>query len=48
MAVSSYGTSTVSSGEVRIIKDLDASVEGRHVLIVEDIIDSGLNLKLFA
>jgi hypoxanthine phosphoribosyltransferase len=45
MAVSSYGVSTVSSGEVRIIKDLDASVEGRHVLIVEDIIDSGLTLS---
>lgn len=45
MAVSSYGASTVSSGEVRIIKDLDASVEGRHVLIVEDIIDSGLTLS---
>lgn len=45
MAVSSYGSSTVSSGEVRIIKDLDASVEGRHVLIVEDIIDSGLTLN---
>lgn len=45
MAVSSYGKSTVSSGEVRIIKDLDASVEGRHVLIVEDIIDSGLTLN---
>ncbi|RXT09017.1 hypoxanthine phosphoribosyltransferase [Ammoniphilus sp. CFH 90114] len=45
MAVSSYGASTVSSGEVRIIKDLDASVEGRHVLIVEDIIDSGLTLN---
>lgn len=45
MAVSSYGASTVSSGEVRIIKDLDASVEGRHVIIVEDIIDSGLTLS---
>lgn len=45
MAVSSYGSSTVSSGEVRIIKDLDASVEGRHILIVEDIIDSGLTLS---
>ncbi|HJV47549.1 MAG TPA: hypoxanthine phosphoribosyltransferase [Bacillota bacterium] len=45
MAVSSYGASTVSSGEVRIIKDLDASVEGRHILIVEDIIDSGLTLS---
>jgi hypoxanthine phosphoribosyltransferase len=45
MAVSSYGSSTVSSGEVRIIKDLDVSVEGRHVIIVEDIIDSGLTLN---
>jgi len=45
MAVSSYGTSTRSSGEVKIIKDLDSSVEGRDVLIVEDIIDSGLTLS---
>ncbi|RAL23188.1 hypoxanthine phosphoribosyltransferase [Thermoflavimicrobium daqui] len=45
MAVSSYGASTQSSGVVRIIKDLEASVEGRHVLIVEDIIDSGLTLS---
>ncbi|MNJ53074.1 hypoxanthine phosphoribosyltransferase [Paenibacillus bouchesdurhonensis] len=45
MAVSSYGTSTKSSGEVKIIKDLDSSVEGRDVLIVEDIIDSGLTLS---
>jgi hypoxanthine phosphoribosyltransferase len=45
MAVSSYGNSTRSSGEVRIVKDLDASVEGRDVLIVEDIIDSGLTLS---
>lgn len=44
MAVSSYGKSTTSSGVVRIIKDLEASIEGRHVLIVEDIIDSGLTL----
>ena len=44
MAVSSYGSSTKSSGVVKIIKDLDASVEGRDVLIVEDIIDSGLTL----
>ncbi|MDQ0495951.1 hypoxanthine phosphoribosyltransferase [Paenibacillus brasilensis] len=44
MAVSSYGVSTKSSGVVKIIKDLDASVEGRDVLIVEDIIDSGLTL----
>jgi hypoxanthine phosphoribosyltransferase len=45
MAVSSYGTSTSSSGVVRIIKDLDEDVEGKHVLIVEDIIDSGLTLN---
>jgi hypoxanthine phosphoribosyltransferase len=44
MAVSSYGKSSESSGVVRIIKDLDHSIEGRHVLIVEDIIDSGLTL----
>lgn len=45
MAVSSYGSGTVSSGVVRILKDLDADVDGRHVLIVEDIIDSGLTLS---
>lgn len=45
MAVSSYGQSTKSSGVVKIIKDLDVSVEGRNVLIVEDIIDSGLTLS---
>ena len=45
MDVSSYGNSTVSSGEVKIIKDLDTSVEGRDVLILEDIIDSGLTLS---
>jgi len=44
MAVSSYGSSTESSGVVRIIKDLDADLAGRHVIIVEDIIDSGLTL----
>jgi hypoxanthine phosphoribosyltransferase len=44
MAVSSYGSQTDTSGVVRILKDLDASIEGRHVLIVEDIIDSGLTL----
>lgn len=44
MAVSSYGNSTRSSGEVRIVKDLETSVEGRDVIIVEDIIDSGLTL----
>ena len=45
MAVSSYGTSTSSSGIVRILKDLDEEVAGKHVLIVEDIIDSGLTLS---
>ena len=45
MAVSSYGASTDSSGVVRILKDLDTDIEGRHVLIVEDIIDSGLTLQ---
>jgi hypoxanthine phosphoribosyltransferase len=44
MAVSSYGSSTTSSGVVRILKDLDSEIEGRHVLIVEDIVDSGLTL----
>ncbi|ASS73807.1 hypoxanthine phosphoribosyltransferase [Tumebacillus algifaecis] len=44
MAVSSYGKSSESSGVVRIIKDLDKSIEDRHVLIVEDIIDTGLTL----
>ncbi|MGH2964341.1 MAG: hypoxanthine phosphoribosyltransferase [Solirubrobacterales bacterium] len=44
MAVSSYGSETDSSGVVRILKDLDSSIEGRNVLIVEDIIDSGLTL----
>ncbi|HEX2232253.1 MAG TPA: hypoxanthine phosphoribosyltransferase [Thermoleophilaceae bacterium] len=45
MAVSSYGSSTDSSGIVRILKDLDAPIEGREVLIVEDIVDSGLTLS---
>jgi len=45
MAVSSYGSSTDSSGVVRILKDLDADLTGRHVLVVEDIIDSGLTLS---
>lgn len=45
MAVSSYGSGTMSSGVVRILKDLDADVLGREVLIVEDIIDSGLTLS---
>ncbi|MGI6434416.1 MAG: hypoxanthine phosphoribosyltransferase [Syntrophomonadaceae bacterium] len=44
MSVSSYGASSQSSGEVRILKDLDSSVEGKHVLVVEDIIDTGLTL----
>jgi hypoxanthine phosphoribosyltransferase len=45
MAVSSYGSATDSSGVVRILKDLDAPLEGRDVLIVEDIVDSGLTLQ---
>ncbi len=45
MAVSSYGSATQTSGVVRILKDLDQEIEGRHVLIVEDIIDSGLTLS---
>jgi len=45
MAISSYGNTTNSSGVVRILKDLDAPIEGRHVLIVEDIVDSGLTLS---
>jgi len=45
MAVASYGSSTDSSGVVRILKDLDVSIEGRDVLIVEDIVDSGLTLN---
>jgi hypoxanthine phosphoribosyltransferase len=45
MAVASYGSDTDSSGVVRILKDLDASIEGRDVLIVEDIVDSGLTLQ---
>jgi hypoxanthine phosphoribosyltransferase len=45
MAVSSYGSSTSSSGVVRILKDLDKDISGRHVLVVEDIIDSGLTLS---
>ncbi len=44
MSVSSYGASSESSGEVRILRDLDSSVEGKHVLVVEDIIDTGLTL----
>ncbi len=45
VAISSYGAATQTSGEVRILKDLDASVAGKHVLIVEDIIDTGLTLR---
>jgi hypoxanthine phosphoribosyltransferase len=45
MAVASYGSATDSSGVVRILKDLDRPIEGRHVLIVEDIVDSGLTLQ---
>ena len=45
MAVSSYGSGTQSSGVVRILKDLNEDLQGKHVLIVEDIIDSGLTLK---
>ena len=44
IAVSSYGSGTASSGEVRLVKDVDASLEGRHVVIVEDIVDTGLTL----
>jgi hypoxanthine phosphoribosyltransferase len=45
MAVSSYGNSSQSSGVVRIIKDLEASIENRHILVVEDIVDTGLTLN---
>jgi hypoxanthine phosphoribosyltransferase len=48
MAVTSYGASTVSSGVVRVVKDLDVPAEGKHVLIVEDIVDSGLTLNYLA
>ncbi len=45
MAISSYGSGTASSGVVRILKDLDTDITGRHVLVVEDIIDTGLTLS---
>jgi len=45
MAVSSYGSATRTSGVVRIVKDLDVDLDGRHVLLVEDIVDSGLTLS---
>jgi len=45
MAVSSYGSATKTSGIVRIVKDLDAELKGRHVIIVEDVVDSGLTLR---
>jgi hypoxanthine phosphoribosyltransferase len=48
MAVSSYGSGTKSSGVVRILKDLDTDITGRHVLVVEDIVDSGLTLSWLA
>ena len=45
MAISSYGSSTRTSGEVRIMKDLDVPIEGRDILVVEDIVDTGLTLS---
>jgi len=45
MAISSYGDTTESSGVVRILKDLDAPIEGKHVLVVEDIVDTGLTIR---
>src|SRR5690242_20714293 len=48
MAISSYGSGTTSSGVVRILKDLDADIGGKHVLVVEDIVDSGLTLSWLA
>jgi len=45
MAISSYGSGTTSSGVVRILKDLDTDISGKHVLVVEDIVDSGLTLS---
>ena len=44
MAVSSYGKGTTSSGQVRVLKDLDSNLEGRHIIVVEDIVDTGLTL----
>ncbi|HEY3885001.1 MAG TPA: phosphoribosyltransferase family protein, partial [Vicinamibacterales bacterium] len=44
MAVSSYGKGTTSSGQVRVLKDLDSNLEGRHIILVEDIVDTGLTL----
>jgi hypoxanthine phosphoribosyltransferase len=48
MAISSYGNSTVSSGVVRILKDLNESIEGKNILIIEDIVDTGLTLSYIA
>ena len=45
MAISSYGASKSSSGEVRVVKDLNTQVEGRHLIIVEDIVDTGITLN---
>jgi len=45
MAISSYGSSTRTSGEVRILKDLGVAIEGRHIIVVEDIVDTGLTLS---
>lgn len=45
MSVSSYGSGSASSGEIRLIKDIDTDIRGKHVLIVEDLIDTGLTLK---
>lgn len=45
VAVSSYGAATVSSGEVRVLKDLDVSVSGKHIIVVEDILDTGMTLR---
>src|SRR5712671_5246105 len=48
MAISSYGSGTKSSGVVRILKDLDTDISGKHVLVVEDVVDSGLTLSWLA